>query len=452
MELIPAREDQQPLNAKHEKFYVRLIEGRFQNLRRLISWPLIMMFFGLAWIQIDGQPWLLFSVEQRRIFLFGIDLLWHDLPLLAGALITGAFLLFFIAVGWGRIWCGFACPQSIWTWLFIRVEQFVEGPAFVRSKVDKGPLVGGRLVRRLCKHLLWLVLAIVTAITFTGYFVPIREIFSSAAQQNMSMTLLTWIVIMGGLTYLNAGLVREKICLHACPYARFQSVMFDVNTLTVSYDKQRGEPRASKRESVEQAGDCVDCTMCVQVCPTGIDIRDGLQLGCIDCGACIDACDRVMDILERPKGLIRFASESELNNGSKKWLRPRLLGYGGVLAFGLVGLAYGFSDPKSVVIEVARDRDSLFTQLDDETICNNYRVKIEGGLRGDPMIGVSIAHTEKFELFGPATVDLRENSTSWISYRVCARSHSLANVELNFIFTGKNISESETTTFISKLR
>ncbi|MFG1490603.1 cytochrome c oxidase accessory protein CcoG, partial [Oceanospirillum sp. HFRX-1_2] len=360
-----------------QKFYVRLTEGRFQNWRRLVSGPLIIAFFLLAWLQWDGQPLLLFSFEERRIYLFGGQLSWHDLPLMAGLMIAGACLLFFMAVGWGRVWCGFACPQSIWTWLFIRIEQMTEGKASLRAKNDRLPLTGKRLLRRLAKHGLWLAFSFLTALTFTGYFLPVQELFTGFFTLDLSLAVWGWLISMAALTYVNAGLVREKICLHACPYSRFQGVMFDQHTRTVSYDDGRGEPRRLRGKNGQvdmipvqnlavapvqkrvandssmpviknSAGDCVDCTICVQVCPVGIDIRDGLQAACIDCGACIDACDQVMDKVGKPRGLIRFASEVELSGSPVKQtlMRPKLAGYAVVMLLALGAVMLGFTQTK----------------------------------------------------------------------------------------------------------
>ncbi|MDX2421274.1 MAG: cytochrome c oxidase accessory protein CcoG [Amphritea sp.] len=437
--------------AKDGKFHVRLTEGRFQNLRRLTTWPLIALFFGLVWVQIDGQPILFFSFEQRKITLFGSALSWHDLPLLAGVMIAGATLLFFMAVAWGRIWCGFACPQSIWTWLFIRIETLTEGRANHRAKTEGQPLRGVRLLRRITKHLLWILLSLLTAATFTGYFVPIREIATDALQLQMSLSMLGWLAIMAALTYANAGLVREKICLHACPYARFQSVMFDRDTLTVSYDAQRGEPRANHRTSSDNSGDCVDCGICVQVCPTGIDIRDGLQAACIDCAACIDACDTVMDKLQRPRGLIRFASEQQLIGKSSPFLRPRLAGYAAIMlcAFGVV--AYGFTETKGLLVEIRRDRTNLVTQLDQNTVCNLYRVKVEGFAKEQTLVQVSLTQHEQYQLHGPAEIDLRESNSVWLPFRICGSHLGAQNAAVEFVFNGNGIQTSKATTFLTRL-
>nr|WP_067294402.1 cytochrome c oxidase accessory protein CcoG [Marinobacterium profundum] len=450
MEQIPVVQDYTPPFARDGKFHVRLTEGRFQNWRRLSTWPLIALFFGLAWVQVNGQPWLLFSFEQHRIILFGKALSWHDLPLLAGLMIAGASLLFFLAVAWGRVWCGFACPQSIWTWLFIRIEQFTEGRASKRARQEDQPLGATRLLRRITKHLLWILLACATATTFTGYFVPIREILAAAMGWEMSPALWGWLLIMAALTYANAGLVREKICLHACPYSRFQGVMFDRHTRSVSYDAGRGEPRANLRNTGADSGDCVDCGLCVQVCPTGIDIRDGLQAACIDCAACIDACDEVMDKIKRPRGLVRFASEAQLAGQPSPLKRPLLACYGVVLLGSIGAVAWGFTTTTDLLVEIRRDRDTLFTQQDEHTICNSYRIKLEGFAKDQSLIALSLQGPGDFELFGPASIDLIESNSTWLPYRVCGRDIERSRTLVQFSFEGQGIHRTQLTTFLTR--
>jgi len=444
-----------------QKFYVRLTEGRFQNWRRLVSAPLIITFFLLAWLQWNGQPLLLFSFEERRIYLFGGQLSWHDLPLMAGLMIAGACLLFFMAVGWGRVWCGFACPQSIWTWLFIRIERLTEGKASQRAKNDRLPLTGKRLLRRLTKHLLWLAFSLFTALTFTGYFLPVRELFSGFFSFDLSLAVWGWLITMAALTYVNAGLVREKICLHACPYSRFQGVMFDQNTRTVSYDTARGEPRRLRRKNSSEelipalnlaadvgdagalvnkktVGDCVDCTICVQVCPVGIDIRDGLQAACIDCGACIDACDQVMDKIGKPRGLIRFASEVELSDSAgherrQKLIRPKLAGYAAVMVLALGAVMLGFTQTKDLLLEIRRDRGALYTRLDNRQICNHYKIKVEGYQQGVQRVLISTTGLDGITLYGDQSLNLDDNNAGWRAYRVCAPEPSGLAQEIRFI-------------------
>ncbi|MCK7595831.1 cytochrome c oxidase accessory protein CcoG [Microbulbifer sp. CAU 1566] len=440
-----------PTSGRDGKFHVRLTEGRFQNLRRLVSWPLLALYFGLVWVQFDGQPWFLFSFEQHKIILFGQALSWRDLSLLAGLLIASAALLFFLAVAWGRIWCGFACPQSIWTWLFIRIEDFTEGRADKRTRQAAAPLTFHTLIRRLIKHLLWILLALATAITFTGYFVPVREILSAAIQLELSATVSGWILIMAGITYLNAGLVREQICLHACPYSRFQGVMFDDHTRTVSYDARRGEPRANRRKGSGNSGDCVDCGLCVQVCPAGIDIRDGLQAACIDCAACIDACDRVMSKLERPAGLIRFTSEAQLQGEKTHFFRPRLAGYAAVMLVAFSAVLYGFTQTTQLLVEIRRDRGAMFRQVNAQTVCNVYQIKVEGYSETQRFVDVSITGEGEFSLFGQRTIDLSEENAYWLPYRVCARDLALSKAELIFHFKGEALSASRQTTFLTRV-
>ncbi|MBR9828367.1 MAG: cytochrome c oxidase accessory protein CcoG [Oceanospirillales bacterium] len=452
MEKIPVVQEHTPTFAKDGKFHVRLTEGRFQNLRRLTTWPMIALFFGLVWVQIDGTPWLLFSFEQRRIILFGNALSWHDLPLLAGVMIAGACLLFFMAVAWGRVWCGFACPQSIWTWLFIRIEDFTEGRANKRNKQDKAGLTAELLLRRSAKHLLWWLLSLATAITFTGYFIPVRDIVDGFITLGLSPALWGWLLIMTALTYANAGLVREKICLHACPYSRFQGVMFDRDTRTVTYDAQRGEPRAAKRGKSSNSGDCVDCGICVQVCPTGIDIRNGLQAACIDCGACIDACDTVMDSIGKPAGLIRFASETELAHEAPRFLRPRLIGYGAAIVCASAAVLYGFTATSSLLVEIRRDRNALFIQLDEDTFCNLYHVKVESFSDSDPVINVAITGDHTYEVFGPAQLEMQESNATWVPYRICATDIESPRSELVFSFNGQTLTTSKATTFLVPAR
>ncbi|MCV6590426.1 MAG: cytochrome c oxidase accessory protein CcoG [Marinobacterium sp.] len=414
------------------KIHVRLTSGRFQNLRRIISGPLLLLYFALVWVQYEGQPWLLFDFASRRVTLFGTAMAWQDLSILAGLMIAGTCLLFFAAVGWGRVWCGFACPQSIWSWLFIRIETLTEGRAALRRREEGKPLQGQRLVRRVLKHLLWVLAALITALTFTGYFIPIRELFSQMANLEMGLTTLGWLITMTALTYLNAGLVREKICVHACPYARFQGVMFDDNTRTVSYDAARGEPRRGQADTSVR-GDCVDCDLCVQVCPTGIDIRDGLQYECIDCGACIDACDAVMDKTGKPRGLIAFRSENQLAKQPSPLLRPRLLGYGAVLMITSLAVIYGFQDRSSLVLEVLRDRNTITWSNNRGELCNSYLVKVETVDRDMQGLSLSIDGPQGLYPVNTQPLTLSNGSTE-LTYALCNRNPDLpVRSEISFI-------------------
>ena len=436
------------------KIHVRLTEGRFQNLRRLISWPLLALFFGLVWVQTNGTPWLLFDFPQRRILLFGTHFSWHDLHILTGLMITAASLLFFVSMLWGRVWCGFACPQTIWAWIFIRIERWTEGRASLRQRQDEMPLRGSRLARRLLKHTLWMAVALLTAVTFTGYFIPIRDIITQLVSVEASAMLVGWVVIMTLLTYVNAGLVREKICLHACPYSRFQAVMMDDQSLKVSYDAARGEPRgqikttSSTQQAKSTLGDCVDCNLCVQVCPTGIDIRDGLQAACIDCGACIDACDKVMLKTQRPTGLIGFSAAAPEQQQPQRFWRPRMLGYLMVTLIAFSSTGYALVNKKDLVVEIRRDRDSLYREFSDGSLCNFYQIKADSFDPGLTRVHVSVSGLEGLTLQGPETFVL-DNSGDWTAYRVCLMDPSQGVLPITFHFSDQTRTWSRSSSLIT---
>lgn len=423
------------------KIHVRLTQGRYQNIRRLVSGSLLALFFALVWVEVDGAPWLLFDFAQHRITLFGTHFSWSDLPVMAGLMIAGTALLFFMAVGWGRLWCGFACPQSIWTWLFIRIEDLTEGRAGLRRKQEQMPLKGALLFRRLLKHGLWLLLSVATALTFTGYFIPIREMLSDSLSLQLSLATLFWLVTMSALTYVNGGLVREKVCFHMCPYSRFQGVMFDPDTRTVTYDAGRGEPRmrgkaptptdSDNGQHVRQ-GDCVDCSLCVQVCPTGIDIRNGLQYECIDCGACIDACDAVMDKLGLRRGLIAFQSENQLRNLPSPLFRPRMLTYLLIILASTSAVLYGFANRTELLLEVRRDRQDLYQQMSDGRLCNLYHLKLEVYTQRSTPVNVIVDAGFDTQLVGSPNIS-EQFFNQWQPYRVCTYANNLpSRSELSF--------------------
>ena len=437
------------------KIHVRLTEGKYQTLRRLISWPMILAFFLLVWIEVDGQPWLMFDFQQRRILLFGSHFSWHDLHILTGLMIAGACLLFFLAVAWGRVWCGFACPQSIWTWMFIRIENWTEGRASHRARQAHLPLRGTRLLRRLLKHLLWILLSCATAITFTGYFLPIRDMAQQLLAFDTSWMLAGWLLSMSVLTYLNAGLVREMICLHACPYSRFQAVMMDESTRKVSYDDTRGEPRAERKTVISTSqpasqakGDCIDCGICIQVCPVGIDIREGIQAACIDCGACIDACDQVMDKIDRPRGLIRFASEKQLQRVPDKLLRPRLMGYLLVTLLAFSAAAYGVISKRDLVAEIQRDRGALYQVMPDGQTCNFYQVRVESFNPVLQQVRVTLPD-ETLKLYGPDELIL-DHKGHWSAYRICAEEPNAGVTRFSLHFTSGSAEVIKQNSFIAK--
>ncbi|MEO1202697.1 MAG: cytochrome c oxidase accessory protein CcoG, partial [Pseudomonadota bacterium] len=310
------------------KIYPREIKGRFATLSKIATLTLLGLFYAVPWLNWDERQAFLFDLPARKFYLLGLTLWPQDFPFLAVLLIIAALSLFFFTALAGRLWCGFACPQTVWTEAFIWMEQWTEGTRSQRMKLDKAPWSLNKLRRKGSKQFLWLTFSLWTGFTFVGYFTPIRSLGAELLSLNAGGWAYFWTLFYGFATYGNAGYMREQVCKYMCPYARFQSAMFDKDTLIISYDEARGEPRGSrKRRDDHKAmglGDCIDCTMCVQVCPTGIDIRNGLQYECIACAACIDACDSVMDKMGYERGLVRYTTHNAVHGDQTRVLRPRV--------------------------------------------------------------------------------------------------------------------------------
>lgn len=368
------------LYARREPIQVRHVRGIYQKLRDAGMGISIFVYMILPWVQFDGRQAMLFDLPQRRFDIFMFSFWPQDFMFLAWALILSALALFFVTVFAGRVYCGYFCPQTNWTRLFFTIERWCEGDRLQRQNLAAAPWSLNKLTRRLVKHSGWLIVSLATGLTFVGYFTPIRELIPDFFTGQIGGWAWFWIGFFTLATYGNAGFMREQVCLYMCPYARFQSVMFDANTLIVSYDEERGEPRRrglrKAANSNQSAGDCIDCNLCVQVCPTGIDIREGLQVGCITCAACIDACDEVMTRIDRPKGLIRYTTENALAGHFQKLLRPRLLGYGGVLAALTLLFAAQLYQRVPLQVDVLRDRHELYRQTSDGFIENSYRLQL----------------------------------------------------------------------------
>jgi cytochrome c oxidase accessory protein FixG len=389
--------------------HTRSFTGRFRNLRLLGAGLLFLLFFGTAWIDWNGRQAVLWDLENRQFHIFGATFWPQDFILLSAILIIAAFGLFFITVLAGRVWCGYACPQSVWTWVFMRVEQITEGDRGQRIKLDAAPWSLQKLARRSAKHALWLAVSLATALAFVGYFTPVRQLTVDLATLEVGATTAFWVLFFTAATYINAGWLREKVCRDMCPYSRFQSVMFDSDTLVISYDAARGENRGPRRKDAdykaEGLGDCIDCTVCVQVCPTGIDIRDGLQLECIGCGACVDACDSIMDKLGYARGLVRYSSENELAGGKTHWLRPRLVGYAAMLAVMIGAFVWALAERPLISLDVTRDR-GLFRENSLGQIENIYSLKIINKTQQARSYVIDLVDAGAFELQGPSTLNL----------------------------------------------
>ena len=443
---IPLYNLDSPKHIANGTIHVRLVSGLFQRLRYIVSAPLVTLFVVMAWVQCDGKQAIQFSLAEHQLRVFAWSLSWNDLPLLAGLLIVAALILFVMAMTIGRAWCGFACPQSIWSWMFIRIEDFTEGNS--RKRARKQPLTFNRIIRKLTKHGLWIIVSAVTAFSFSAYFFPSRELLHGLLTFTLPVDVAGWLLIMLGLTYLNAGYVREKICLHACPYARFQSVMFDRDTYTVSYDVERGEPR-NKSKALGIKGDCVDCTLCVQVCPVGIDIRNGLQAACIDCGACIDACDSVMRHLGKPKGLIRFASDNILTASKARFWRPRLFAYSAVTAVCIVIITIGFANKTDLLFNVQRDRNELYVLQADDRLCNSYQLKIESFVHDLDSVEITVNGLNQATVEGATNLSALSDNAQWQLIKVCTKEDLPYWTKINFVATSGEKSWRQISTFIA---
>jgi cytochrome c oxidase accessory protein FixG len=363
-----------------QKVYPREVAGRFARLRTLAACMLLGIFYGLPWLQWNDRQAVLFDLPARHFHLFGLTLWPQDFIFLAWLLVIAALSLFFFTALAGRVWCGYACPQTVWTEAFLGLERIVEGDRARRIKLDQRPWTSEWLTRKALKQLLWISFAFLTGFSFVAYFSPSRELLAAVLGARLGGWEAFWIGFYGLATYANAGYLREQVCRYMCPYARFQGAMFDRDTLIVSYDPTRGEPRGARPRGVggrdRGLGDCIDCTICVQVCPTGIDIRKGLQYECIACAACIDACDGVMERMGYAPGLIRYATERSLAGGPRRIVRTRVVIYATLLVALGAGLIVAVAQRRPIGLDVLRDRNALFRVLADGSVENVYSLRL----------------------------------------------------------------------------
>ena len=368
------------LYRSEDKIYPREVKGRFATFRKFSMFVLLGMFYGGPWLVWGGRQAVLFDLPARKFYIFGLTMWPQDFIYLALLLIILAVSLFFFTAIAGRVWCGFACPQTVWTEAFTWIEQALEGDRSKRMKLDKAPWTFNKIWRKSAKQFLWITLSIFTGYTFVGYFVDVRLLSGHLITFTAGPWEWFWVLFYGFATYGNAGFMREQVCKYMCPYARFQSAMFDRDTLVIAYDEQRGEPRGARRRGSDPnqkgLGDCIDCTMCVQVCPTGIDIRKGLQYECIACAACIDACDLVMDKMDYPRGLIRYSTEHSVLGQGYRLIRPRTLVYTAILTALVVAMVSAMMLRQPLILDVLRDRNTLYRDIGRQGIQNSYTLRI----------------------------------------------------------------------------
>ncbi len=390
----PAKQgDGVDLYAKREMIYTKAFTGLFRNIRLISGAGLLLLFFGSAWLNWGDRQAIWWNLPERKFYIFGATFWPQDFMLLSWLLIICAFGLFFVTVFAGRVWCGYTCPQSVWTWMFMWAEKVTEGDRNQRMKLDKQPMSAAKLGRKAAKHAIWLLIAAVTALTFVGYFTPIRQLTIDLLTFNIEGWALFWFGFFTLATYGNAGWMREQVCIHMCPYSRFQSVMFDKDTLIVSYDTARGEPRGQRKKDTDlktqNLGDCIDCKMCVHVCPTGIDIRNGLQIACIGCAACIDACDSIMEKMNYPKGLVRYTTEHNLSGQQTHLARPRLIGYAIALLVMVSAFTVALVQRPLAELDVIKDR-VLYRENEQGRIENVYTLKIMNKDQRDHLYTIAV--------------------------------------------------------------
>ncbi|ANF86033.1 (Fe-S)-binding protein [Pseudomonas antarctica] len=431
-ERIPTVETFEPLHPKKVKakssdnlIHTRSFTGLFRTLRVSGAALLFLAFFGTVWLNWGGRQAVLWDLAESKFHIFGATFWPQDFILLSALLIICAFGLFAITVFAGRVWCGYTCPQSSFTWLFMWCEKVTEGERNQRIKLQAAPWSLAKLARRSAKHTMWLSISVLTGLTFVGYFTPIRPLATELLTWQMGGVSLFWVLFFTAATYLNAGWLREAVCMHMCPYARFQSVMFDKDTLTISYDTARGEQRGPRKREAWPAdvglGDCIDCQLCVQVCPTGIDIRDGLQMECIGCAACIDACDSIMDKMGYARGLVSYTSEHQLQGGKTHLLRPRLIGYSAVLLVMIAALVVALVQRPMVSLDVTKDR-GMFRENSQGLIENIYSLKVINKTQQRQDYRLELVDADGFQLQGKTEISLAPGEISDVPVSVALLS------------------------------
>ncbi len=410
------------------KVYPRAVKGVFARWRVALVWITQAVFYGLPWLQWNGRQAVLFDLDERRFFVFGAVLHPQDFIYLTGLLVIAAMALFLFTAVAGRLWCGYACPQTVYTEIFLWIEKRIEGDRARRMKLDRAPMSARKLGLKAAKHAAWLAVALWTGLSFVGYFSGIRGLPAQALALQIGPWETFWMLFYAGILYTNAGFLREQVCTYMCPYARFQSALIDGDTLVITYDRKRGDPRGSRPRKADPKllglGDCIDCGLCVEVCPTGIDIRKGLQNECIACAACIDACDDIMTRVGYPKGLIRYDTGNGLRQQwtrtsvLRKVLRPRVLVYAAFLLSVTVALFVHMALRSPLKLDVIRDRGVLAREVEDGMIENVYRIHLSNRSDAPRRFVITVGGLDSLTLASEPTMEVGADADRQVPVRV----------------------------------
>lgn len=427
---VPAQVDAEmvSLYQAHQKIHPRSVQGVFAQWRWLTVAITQLVFYGLPWLEWGQRQAVLFDLEARLFYVFGLVLYPQDFIYLTALLVISALSLFLFTAVAGRLWCGFACPQTVYAEMFIWIERQFEGDRSARMRLDAAPLSLKKAWRKTGKQLAWVALSLLTGFSFVGYFTPIRDLTASVLTLGFGPWEMFWILFYSLATYGNAGFMREQVCKYMCPYARFQSAMFDKDTLIVTYDEARGEPRGARSKKADtkalNLGACVDCTLCVQVCPTGIDIRQGLQYECIGCGACVDVCDKVMDKVGYARGLVKFSTQNAMDNGwswattLRRIFRPRVLVYTAVLWAIIIGVAVSLWLREPFKVDIVRDRAAMARIVADGQIENVYRLQIMNAAEQVLRFELAVDGLPGLRMETPPQFDVDAIESRWVSVRL----------------------------------
>jgi cytochrome c oxidase accessory protein FixG len=440
------------LYADRQKIYPRSVSGVFSQWRWGLVWLTQIVFYGLPWLEWNARQAVLFDLEARRFYIFGLVLYPQDFIYLTGLLVISALALFLFTALAGRLWCGYACPQTVYTEIYLWIEKKVEGDRSARMRLDKAGMSFEKVGKKWLKHFLWVVFGLWTGFTFVGYFTPIHELGGAVLAAALGPWQTFWILFYGFATYGNAGFLREQVCKYMCPYARFQSAMFDKDTMIVTYDEARGEPRGSRSKKADPAalglGACVDCTLCVQVCPTGIDIRKGLQYECIGCGACADVCDEVMDKVGYPRGLVKYSTQNGLTQGwsraqmFRRALRPRVLVYFGILLAITVAVMVSLYLRTPLKVDVIRDRGALARMVEQGRIENVFRLQIMNATESKQRYVISVSGLPGIEIASDTDIEVLPTEVRSAAVRVQIPPEAAAAGSHTIVFDVRSTGES----------